>query len=372
MGFLHKIFVSALCKGILLGIFFSIGVQATPNFKLLAAGTIPNKQKFQKTKMGGFSGMWRDPASGHYFAVSDDRGQVNEPRFYEMQITRQDRQLKIEALKVSILKRSKEKSYKLPSIIDSEGIAPLPWGNLLISSEGDQNHRPRTPPALIEVKRTGEAIREFSFPSEFYAEPIGRQGRGIQNNRGMEGLTSTASGAIFGILEAPLTQDLALEAPLREGVRLVKWEMTDPFIIKPTQQWFYPLGKSMGSEVVVDKGISEILALSETEFLVLERALTLSLKGASFDCRLFYIDLNKSKNIEGAEWPFLEKTEVLNLADLLNRDGFQLNMDNFEAMAWGPEDKSGAKSLLIVSDDNFSKHQSNLFLWLEMTGKFGP
>jgi hypothetical protein len=37
--------------------------------------------------------------------------------------------------------------------------------------------------------------------------------------------------------------------------------------------------------------------------------------------------------------------------------------DNFEGLAWGPTLKTGEKTLLIISDDNFSKHQKSL-IWV--------
>jgi hypothetical protein len=37
-------------------------------------------------------------------------------------------------------------------------------------------------------------------------------------------------------------------------------------------------------------------------------------------------------------------------------------LDNFEGMAFGPDLPDGARTLLLVSDDNFNPHQRTAFL----------
>ena len=40
------------------------------------------------------------------------------------------------------------------------------------------------------------------------------------------------------------------------------------------------------------------------------------------------------------------------------------NLDNFEALAFGPSLPDGRRTLLVMSDDNFRATQNTVFVWL--------
>jgi hypothetical protein len=46
-----------------------------------------------------------------------------------------------------------------------------------------------------------------------------------------------------------------------------------------------------------------------------------------------------------------------------------LLLDNIEAIAWGPVLANGNRSLILVSDNNFSRLQTTQFLALEVVGE---
>jgi hypothetical protein len=61
------------------------------------------------------------------------------------------------------------------------------------------------------------------------------------------------------------------------------------------------------------------------------------------------------------------KTELVNLSSLKNDDGSFLATDNIEGLSWGPL-HNGKRTLILVSDNNFSPTQFTQFVALELTG----
>src|SRR5688572_4298844 len=54
--------------------------------RLLGQFSFESKRTFQDTTIGGLSGLTYDAKRGVYYAVSDDRGENQSPRFYTLQI----------------------------------------------------------------------------------------------------------------------------------------------------------------------------------------------------------------------------------------------------------------------------------------------
>lgn len=121
-------------------------------------------------------------------------------------------------------------------------------------------------------------------------------------------------------------------------------------------------------------GVSEMLALSDTEVLVLERDYVV---GEGNTVRLFYVSLGeaalgqsgpcgpevRSPSPLGSSVPVLAKTLVLDFASLpsqgIHHPGTQRNniLDNYEALALGPRLKDGRSILFVTSDDNGNTKQ---------------
>src|SRR5262245_17586155 len=97
----------------------------------LASG--PDLEAVQVLRVGGLSGLTAD-SSGGLLAISDDR---SHPRIITFRL--HDQPFRLEPTGMIALRNA-------PSAMDSEGIALLPDGHILVSSEGIQNQEPRTPP----------------------------------------------------------------------------------------------------------------------------------------------------------------------------------------------------------------------------------
>lgn len=319
--------------------------------QFLAKTSLPSDFKFKKTRVGGISGLVYEPERKIWIAVSDDRGRVQEPRFYEFdfKVSGKNGDWKLEAVPkdVFFLHPKDEKRWK-KNVLDLEGVTLLPWGNYLISSEGDNNQKPRVMPTLLDVKPNGTWVRDFSLPEECLPESAGQQAKGIQNNRGPEGLTSSEdSRRIFVAIESPLLQDRATHA---NQIRIIQYEMPEAWIIKPTAHFFYPVEAAAPEAILSERGVSDLFWLKEGELLVMERALEVSTKSFGYDVKLFQTKLGEPGSV-------LKKEQVLDFKIVHER------VSNFEALAWGPALSDGRKTLLVASDNNFQKGESTEF-WL--------
>ena len=103
----------------------------------------------------------------------------------------------------------------------------------------------------------------------------------------------------------------------------------------------------------------EILALSETRFLVLGRSFSVGVLGNQV--RLYEIDVSKATNIlnlaslNGATFTAVNKRLVLDFETIKSRVG---GIANLEGITFGPRLANGNRSLVVVADDNFPSADS--------------
>jgi hypothetical protein len=120
-------------------------------------------------------------------------------------------------------------------------------------------------------------------------------------------------------------------------------------------------------------GLVELLALSRTSLLVLERGYVEEAGNPeqNLNCiRLFHVslagatDVSRFESLKGqTAIVAVTKTLVLDLSDVKGLSSeLSPALDNFEGMAIGPRLPDGRSSLILVSDDNFSKIQRTWFL----------
>lgn len=301
---------------------------------------------FKGTTVGGLSGAVYNPDTQTWAVISDDRGRKQEPRFYEFKITADP--FKAEPVKVHYLHKKNQKRWE-PNVLDCESITLLPWANYLIGSEGDLNRKPRIAPTLMDVKLDGTFARNFDLPEAMIPELAGAQTKGIQNNMGPEGLTSSEDRRfLWAAIEGTLVQDKALEP---QRIRIVQYEMTEAWIIKPTKQFLYELEGPGTGELISVRGVSEIFWVRDQVLWVMERGLEVGLNGLNHNVKIYEVDL------ADVTTGFLKKKLILDAATL------QRKLPNFEAMAEGPVLADGRKTLVLISDNNFQKGEPTQF-WL--------
>lgn len=359
-------------------LFFVCQFSSALEIEYLADTTLPHDMPFEKTSVGGISATVFDVATGGFYGLSDDRGKLNESRFYFFDLSwdlkSSPKKITIAPKKVIFLKQK----GKRRDALDPEGIVRLPWGNFLISSEGDLKKKPRLLPRLLEVDPSGQVVTEHTIPDKFIPERLGRQKKGIRNNSGFEGLTISPDGkTIIAATESSLFQDDE-ETDFKKGtlLRFVKFEVKDDKKIKAVAEWAYqtePLRKRTEASMIGGSGVSEILFFSNDELLVLERGAIIDFGKFTNDIRLFLVslkqteDISKLKSLKGQKTvKLLEKKLLLDFDTILAKMNKPQSLDNFEALMLGPKLPDGRQSLLVSSDNNFQSIQRSLFVFFAL------
>lgn len=308
-------------------------------------------------EFGGISGLDFDPATGLFHAISDDRGDRGPARFYTLRLTIDEagvHQLDI----VSTVEIEGADGAVLPrNGLDGEGIRFDAARNTLYwSSERDELNNP----GIFEATVDGAFVRAFDLPAHYL--PVEGGAAGIYSNLGFEGLAISADGAtLWAATENALAQD-GLRATLEAGSRsrFISFDLatgapvaeylylTDPIFTAATVEPFYN-----------DNGISEIMALDDGTFLVMERSFAL---GIGNEIRLYVASTDGATDVAGqataaTDAVLMTKTLLLTIGE----GDFGLDIDNVEAMTFGPE-IAGRQTLVIASDNNFNATQFTQFV----------
>src|SRR4030095_4473857 len=151
--------------------------------------------------------------------------------------------------------------------LDPEGIRVGANGTFYISDEYG--------PYLFEFDRQGHLLRRLALPSRFAianpssdpnAELLGNTA-GRQGNRGMEGLAISPDGRfLFGMMQNALLQDHGLTPGTTDRLGLNNRILKIDVLTGETHEYVYVL-----EAINRGQGVSELLAINDHEFLVVER-----------------------------------------------------------------------------------------------------
>lgn len=328
---------------------------------------IPYATSFKNTSVGGISGMFYN--DGILYALSDDKGQKSPERFYEFKLNIEKNKVSLSPHEVRFISAVPH-SGRTP-FLDPEGFAILGPGEFLVSSEGNTDTKPRVPPRIFVINSQGKWLRDIPVPDKFIPEPLGKQTKGVQNNLSFEGLSASFDGLRFYVAnEAPLEQDLFGESG-EDLIRLIKYQKVSGKF-HDVAEYAYKIGPltvtDFGQEIF--RGVSEVLYAGQEKLLVLERGVAL---GKSFKVQmtayLYLVNMLEGGNMKelfslskGASFKVLPKKLLVDF-QLLSRDKRKGKVtQNFEALTWGPDLPSGERSLLVMSDNNFSKNEKTELL----------
>jgi 3-phytase len=321
----------------------------------------------RRPDVGGVSGAYYDRRTNRLLAVSDDHGR---PRLLEFAV---------EVAPAVRLRPRRAVVLQLPGnrTLDAEGIAPAPGGGLFVSSEGDPADAGEPAAGVYEYRRDGRFVRSLPLPRAVAGD--GRGG-GMRTNGSIEALSLSPSRTrLFAGVESSLRQD-GRETGFDEGalVRFLVYDLERP--AAAPREFAYrtdPMPRPDGfEEASGDGGVAEVLALSDTELLVLERIYVreraLVAPRAENTIRIYRTSLDPAAEITGRQSlgdeppaAVLAKTLLLDLADVAPQLSTPLRaLENFEAMAFGPPLPDGSPTLLLLSDDNFSSRQVTALLVL--------
>jgi hypothetical protein len=325
---------------------------ASSDVRLLGAKTLPHGLVFEGTTVGGLSGIDRDPRTGDYVLVSDDRSGLQPARFYTARIPVSSRGLgEVTFTGTHPLLQPDGTTYPKDAV-DPEEIRVDPWtGRYTWSQEGGRPPAPADP-SIRNATRGGKFINELPLPANIKVAA----GHGIRPNLGPEGLTYALGGALLvSSIESALAQDGPIATPEHGTLSRFTVQTRTGHLLA---QYAYPVEpiftKPVPPTAAADNGISAILAVDAHRFLVVERAFA---TGVGNKIRIYEATTHGATNVlrkdvlPGDVQPMRKRL----LADLAD---FRLStVDNIEGITWGPRLPSGERTLLLVSDDNFSAAQ---------------
>lgn len=342
-------------------------VVAAPSLRLI--GTYEAPQTIDgNNAFGGISGIDYDPRRGLWAMISDDRSEHAPARLYWGRLDYDDKSV-TGLSHITTVTLHREDGSAFPRFgeggegADGESLRVDPkTDQVLWSSEGD--YQDGFDPHLRRVDDRGDVISEVPLPAFMHFDKSGT--RGPRDNLTTEGLSYSHDGRTLWVsVEAPLIEDGAPPSTARGALTRILHLRRDGHLLNI---YAYPLD-AIGHQLPglhADNGISEILLADRNHLLVLERAgEEYAPKRYRFHCRLYEVDLAGAKAVGasalGDATP-LHKTLVVDF-DAVGLD----RVDNLEGMSFGPRLPNGHRSLVVVSDDNFSPVQVNQFLVFDVS-----
>ncbi|MFM9900412.1 MAG: esterase-like activity of phytase family protein [Polaromonas sp.] len=360
--------------------------RSVASLRLIGQQVLPRRVEFGGTVVGGLSGIDYDAANNRYVLVSDDRtttDSANAPRMYFANLAFDVNTFSgVTLASTFTMKQPNGSVYpKVPDVLaaDPESVRFDPvTGNLLWVSEGQRTVSATAPatnvliqPFVREITPTGTHVREYTLPANFQ---IAATDTGPRGNTVFEGLTVTPDRSkTVVIAEGALFQDGA--APTVTTGATSRITVFDRATGVASAQYAYPIERVQATPVPADQftvnGPTEILAVTNTKFLVLERSFSVGVVGNQV--RLYEVDISNATNVlntaalTAANATRVTKRLVLDFETLKTQLG---GIANLEGLTFGPKLANGRDSLVVVADDNFPTAASatdfNQFLVFEV------
>ncbi len=375
-------------------LFGPLQAQAGPgSLDYLGQQIVPHALVAHGTIVGGLSGIDYDACTQRYLAISDDRSATGPARFYGLQLdlSRFARSGSpghdgVSFTSVTTILRPDGTPFPANEV-DPESLRLHPVnGHLLWSNEGQRTGAGLQNPTVREMARDGSHVRDFAVPDRYKpaGSAAGQQAgdRGIANNLAFEALTVSTDGrTLYTATENALVQD-GPPATLAAGsnARILAFDLASGAagaeFVYPVSPVVNPPARAGG---LATNGLVELLAIAPGELLAVERSFSAGAatpgsgpRGAPTGntIRLFHVDIRDASDISGLDslvdqrFTAARKTLLLDLSDLRNDDGSALALDNVEAITLGPLLPDGRRSLVLVSDNNFSPSQFTQFIAL--------
>ncbi|MBS1977890.1 MAG: esterase-like activity of phytase family protein [Bacteroidetes bacterium] len=335
--------------------------QTIRGLRYLQTFTIPYNTSFEKTRVGGLSGVDYIPEDKSLIFISDDK----QARFYEARLhitgTRID---SLHFLNVWPMVGSRPGNADAESIRFNRQTQQLFW-----SDEGER--KVGQPGSLINpsvhiADLTGKETGQIILPEILHMKQA--EG-GPRNNGALEGITFNKEySELFTCLEEPLMED-GPRASLDKGPFWVRFFQLGLPEGKQKAQYAYALEPVAYPSAPADgfkvNGISEILYLGGSELLVIERSFSTGKQGCVI--KVFKADFSKATDVKefsslGSNQSFVPMQKTL----LLNMESLGVYVDNVEGVTFGPALANGHRSLLFVSDNNFQETQETQLLLFEV------
>lgn len=354
---------------------------------------VPSGQLFLGTTVGGLSGIERDTQSGRFLAISDDRSGINPARFYELSLnlasfqrSANPGQAGVSFNGVTTLLRPDGTPFPT-NTVDPESIRINPRTGTLVWSNEGQRGGTGVPalqnPTVREMNTAGTYLRDYAVPSRYNPAGTGASDPGIRNNLAFESLSFSTDGrTLYTATENALVQD-GPAATLAAGSpsRILSFDAATG---QAGAEWAYPVESVALPPAApggfATNGLVELMAVGDRQFIAVERSFAAGAATPGVGpsglptgntIRLYLVDARGATDVSGFDltsgqpYTAASKSLLLDLSILRNDDGSALALDNIEGITWGA-DFEGKRTLVLVSDNNFSGTQFTQFVALSV------
>jgi len=345
--------------------------------KFLDVYVIPHNYKYERTIVGGLSGIDYDKKSDQYYIISDERSATSPARFYTAKINLKNNKIAgINFTSVSTLKQPDGKTF--PSMkedparaADPESIRYNPTkDNLIWSGEGDKATRNGVAvlqdPSVYEMDLKGNFIDSFHIPGmmRMQAGEAGPRTNGV-----FEGLTFDKDyKSLYVSTEEPIFKD-GRRADFDFAGALVRITKYDVATKEPVAQFAYLLDAVARKPLIADafrvNGVPEILWYDDNKLLVMERSFSTGILSCTI--KIYLADLTAATNV--LHYPALNDSvnyKPASKALLFNLDNLSRFVDNLEGITFGPVLPNGNRSLILIADNNFQMLEKNQVFLFEV------
>lgn len=343
--------------------------------KFLGQYTIAPLTSYNGTTLGGLSSIDYNPATGTFYAMSDDQGSTTDAvsgavRFYDLSMSVSASGISsVAATRVTELKNTDGSAFSFGSV-DPEGIRYNPVDETLVwTSEGFNNSAQGQVNPFIRVTGLGGAYDSaYSVPTTYNPTST----TGLRHNLGFESVAYTPDyKTLFTATENALTQDgTAATTTTTSPSRIIRYNAETGAI---TGQFVY------NNEVVQNapnpagqftvNGLVELFALDDTSLVAVERSFSVGVAGN--DIRAYLIDLTGATDVSSLTALSGQTYTAVSKTLLFDFDTLGITLDNIEGITRGPTLADGRQTLILASDDNFSASSVNQFLAFAIDGKTG-
>lgn len=343
-----------------------VGLDDLAHLEFLGQAVLPTGLVFQDTEVGGLSAIVRDPGTGLYLCLSDDRGSIDDPRAYALSIDLADGALTsddVTFLERMTLLRPDGLPFD-PNVLDPEGLALALDGRMFLSSEGDANNA--IDPFVDRFGVVGLQGASLPVPPKFLT---GTPDYGIRNNLAFESLSLTPDQRfLFSATENALFQDgPAATISDRSPCRILKYNLSTGQLPQEFVYWSERVAAiPEPPDSFATNGLVELVALDEFTLLAVERSFS---NGIGNAIRLFGVSLEKAEDVRGIDSlaGVVETVRPATKTLLLDLASLGVTLDNIEGATFGPVLPDGRHTLVLCSDNNFSAGQFTQFLAFAFT-----
>ncbi len=298
-------------------------------FSLIGEHSLSGYTRYAGTTVGGITGVDYDEASGDFRLLSGDRANA---RFYTGHFALSGDCPEPSLTAVNRLRATDGTKF---AGVDPQAIRyDAATGHVLWADAGERTSTLKVDPSVREATGNGTNVGRFATPD---VQKVAVDGTGAQSGKSLSGLTLTQDGQqVLTTLRGPLAQD----------GNATRFTLHDRATGDPLVQFAYL------ADAVAGNGVTEILTVTDSKFLVLEQAGANSAKLYEIDFTLGATNVADLTSLVGQSYLPVSKRLVLDLTQL----GLS-KVDDLEAVTWGPTLSDGARTMVFVSDNELKSYK---------------